>query len=79
MTRWVRSLRFFFEMEAMIDERLALLERPEEEDLLHWSRSEKLHGCLLPPADGRRHSVTSDGWCPCSVAEENQAAPDWAR
>jgi hypothetical protein len=63
-------VRFFFSMEAMINERLDLLERPEEEAYLHWARNETLHGCLLPPDDGARHSVTSDGWCPCWARQD---------
>jgi hypothetical protein len=73
MTRWLRSIRFFFSMEALVNERLALLERPGEEDFLHWARNDALHGCLLPPADGERHSVTSDGWCPCWARQEARA------
>lgn len=75
MTRWLRSVRFFFSMEAMVNERLALLERPEEEEYLHWARDETLHGCLIPPTSGRRHSVTSDGWCPCWAREDQRRTP----
>lgn len=44
-------------------ERLLLLNRPWEEDLLHWSSGGNIHGAH-PPLDQRQHSVTSTGWCP---------------
>lgn len=47
-----------------IHERQALLRRPWQEEVLHLARDGSVHGHLLPPIDGRRHSVTSDGWCP---------------
>jgi len=75
MTRWVRSVRFFFSMESMLRERIDLLHRPDEEQLLHWARDDSLHGGVLPPQDGRRHSVTSDGWCPCWARQEAVARP----
>jgi len=43
-------------------ERQRLLQRPWEEEFLHWSSEGQLHG-HLPPA-GRSHSTTSSGWCP---------------
>lgn len=61
----LRGLRAFFAEQARLHERRQLLDRPWEEDLLHWARDGTLHGHLTPPADGRRRSVTSDGWCPC--------------
>ena len=45
-------------------ERSALQDRPWEEDLLHWAKDGTLHGTIPPPADGRRRSTPSDGWCP---------------
>lgn len=45
-------------------ERRSLQERPWEEDLLHWAKDGTLHGTVPPPSDGKRHSVTADGWCP---------------
>jgi hypothetical protein len=50
-----------------MDERRALLDRPWEEDFLHWARDERgwqLHGHLTPPPRRRIKSVTSRGWCP---------------
>lgn len=43
-------------------ERWVLLNRPWEEDWLHWAADGRLHG-TCPPPDHRRHSVTSTGWC----------------
>jgi hypothetical protein len=62
------SLSRFWAAYSVLHERRQLLERPWEEDLLHWALDGSLHGHLPPPADGRRRSVTSEGWC-----------PDWAR
>lgn len=45
-------------------QRRALLNRPWEEDLLHWAKDGTLHGHVPPPIDGHRHSTTNDGWCP---------------
>jgi hypothetical protein len=48
-------------------ERRDLLNRPWEEEFLHWARDERgerLHGHLIPPAQRRARSVTSTGWCP---------------
>jgi hypothetical protein len=50
-----------------LDERRALLDRPWEEDFLHWARDDQgwqLHGKFVPPARRRTNSVTSQGWCP---------------
>jgi hypothetical protein len=50
-----------------LQERLALLNRPWEEEFLHWvgeGPDRRLHGTLPPPRTGRRHSVTARGWCP---------------
>jgi hypothetical protein len=44
-----------------------LLNRPWEEEYLHWSfdgAGWHLHGQLSPPDNVRRYSVTSTGWCP---------------
>jgi hypothetical protein len=49
-----------------LEERRALLDRPWEENFLHWARDERgwhLHGQLTPPRR-RTTSVTSGGWCP---------------
>ncbi len=48
-------------------ERRQLLDRPSEEELLHWVDSGsgwQLHGRLVPPADGHRRTTTTGGWCP---------------
>lgn len=45
-------------------ERRSLQDRPWEEEMLHWAKDGSLHGTVSPPADGRRHSTTTDGWCP---------------
>ena len=58
------ALREFYAGYKRIHERRQLLDRPWEEDLLHFARDGQLHGHIPPPNDGRRHSVTSDGWCP---------------
>ncbi|NMI01372.1 hypothetical protein [Pseudonocardia acidicola] len=50
-----------------LEERRALLDRPWEEDFLHWARGEagwELHGRIAPPPRWRSRSVTSTGWCP---------------
>ena len=72
MTRRARRLlawlRQFVEDYERIYERCELLNRPWEEDFVHWSwngREWELHGHLAPPPDGRRRSTTADGWCPC--------------
>ncbi|MCU1681749.1 MAG: hypothetical protein JWQ81_2488 [Amycolatopsis sp.] len=60
-------LREFHEVHTELVERQDLLNRPWEEDFLHWvsdGEHSYLHGHLAPPADNRRHSVTRNGWCP---------------
>jgi hypothetical protein len=68
--RVLARLREFNATQIELQERLLLLHQPWQEDLLHWSydgHQWQLHGHQLPPADGRRRSVTRDGWCPrCS-------------
>lgn len=49
-----------------LHERVLLRHQPWLEELMHWSydgEDWQLHGTRLPP-DGRRRSVTRDGWCP---------------
>lgn len=61
----LRGLRAFLSEQTELQERLLLLNRPWEEELLHWSAADGgLHGSVAPPADGRRRSVTASGWCP---------------
>jgi len=61
---------FLRELDAEVTElheRQRLYNRPWEEEFLHWAfdgREWQLHGHLAPPADGRRRSVTRNGWCP---------------
>jgi hypothetical protein len=50
-----------------LQERRDLLDRPWEEEFLHWAHDEhgwQLHGRFVPPARRRASSVTSQGWCP---------------
>ncbi len=61
-----RGLREFLAVQVELHERVALLDRPWEEEFLHWARDERgwhLHGQLTPPRR-RTTSVTSGGWCP---------------
>jgi hypothetical protein len=58
-----RALRGSWARQVELQERLLLLNRPWEEEFLHWADGE-LHGSVVPPADGRRRSVTGAGWCP---------------
>jgi hypothetical protein len=59
-----RAFQEFLAGQRELQERLLLINRPWEEELLHWGPDGELHGHLAPPADGRRRSVTQDGWCP---------------
>ncbi|ADB75222.1 hypothetical protein [Geodermatophilus obscurus] len=62
-----RGLRGFLSVQVELHERAALLDRPWEEELLHWADDgRKLHGRLVPPP-GRSRSTTSSGWCPGMV------------
>jgi len=56
------ALREFWETQVELHERMALRDRPWEEEFLHWSGGQ-LHGWRLPPP-GRRIGTTRDGWCP---------------
>jgi hypothetical protein len=59
-----RGLREFLAVQVELHERAALLDRPWEEDLLHWAGDgHELHGRLVPPP-GRRRGTTRSGWCP---------------
>ena len=51
-------------LQAALRERRGIQERPWEEELLHWAKDGSLHGTVCPPADRRRRSTTTDGWCP---------------
>jgi hypothetical protein len=64
---WGAALRRFDGEVSELYERRALLDRPWEEEFLHWAFDGQrwhLHGTLPPPPDGRRRSVTTCGWCP---------------
>lgn len=74
--RWLLSLmRHMRAVNAELvelSERAALLNRPWEEDYLHWSPDGsgwQLHGWLVPPAR-RRRSVTGSGWCPALATSQ---------
>jgi hypothetical protein len=63
----VGRLRDFQATQIEMAERRELLNRPWEEDLLHWAWNgddRVLHGYLCPPPDRRRRSTTKSGWCP---------------
>ena len=73
--RTLHALRQFYAGYARIHERQSLLNRPWEEEFLHFARDGSVHGHLLSPtSDGRRRSVTSDGWCPGSSAVQDRVA-----
>lgn len=59
-----RAVREFWAVQVELHELLVLLDRPWEQELLHWSDGE-LHGRVARPDDGRRRSVTGGGWCAC--------------
>jgi hypothetical protein len=68
-----RVFRDFNAQQVETWERIGLLNRPWEEERLHWARSEEgwvLHGHLPPPGHEHGHghghgaSVTRSGWCP---------------
>jgi hypothetical protein len=74
VTMWRAVLRVASRMREL-EERRALLDRPWEEDFLHWARDEQgwhLHGHLAPPPRRRTNSVTSRGWCPGLPAHSHQ-------
>ena len=62
-----RAVREFWDVQVELQERLILLNRPWEQEMLHWAGGE-LHGRVAPPADGRRRGVTTGGWCTCDRA-----------
>jgi hypothetical protein len=74
VSRGLARLRDFAGTQEELTHRRQLLDRPWEEDLLHWHRETgpdgdgwSLHGSIPPPRDGRRRSTTPEGWCPGSV------------
>ncbi len=77
LRRLGESLRDFDAEVTELHERQRLLNRPWEEDFLHWAYDGEewhLHGTLTPPADGRRRSVTRSGWCVAFGRERARAA-----
>jgi hypothetical protein len=62
-----RAARRFLAVQVELHERMALLQRPWEEEFLHWAGDE-LHGHRLPPP-GRHTGTTRSGWCPGLSAE----------
>ncbi|NIH79832.1 hypothetical protein [Amycolatopsis viridis] len=72
--RWLNrvrtGLREFLTTQAELAQRHDLLNRPWEEDHLHWAfdgERWQLHGHLAPPG-ARRRSTTGSGWCPAVPA-----------
>ncbi len=55
-------LRGLYATSLELQERAALLNRPWEEEFLHWGADGRLHGDKTPPPGA--HSTTSTGWCP---------------
>ena len=68
------ALRDFWAEQRRLHERQQLRLRPWEEDFLHFALDGRLHGHLPPPEDGRRHSVTADGWCPGWARQARRSA-----
>lgn len=69
----LRPLRSWWNDVRELDQRLALLARPGDHELLHWSGRE-LHGRLLPVAG--RPATTDGGWCACAVVGVDVALRD---
>ncbi|MTD58806.1 hypothetical protein [Amycolatopsis pithecellobii] len=64
--RFFARLRGFLATQAELAQRQDLLNRPWEEDWLHWSHDGGewcLHGHVTPPPGRHRHSTTREGWC----------------
>jgi hypothetical protein len=61
--RVLRAVRESWAVQVELHERLELLRRPWEEELLHWAADGTLHGQLVPHGR-RRRSTTRGGWCP---------------
>ena len=70
-----QNLRAYYAAYARLHERRELLNRPWEEEFLHYALDGKLHGHLLPPPNSRGHSVTSDGWCPGWARQSSRTRP----
>jgi hypothetical protein len=74
LARAWQGLRRFCSEQVEIQERLLLINRPWEEEYLHWVDGE-LHGSVVPPADRRRRSVTRGGWCPAPQLAARRTGP----
>jgi len=64
LVAWLRERK---DVQLELCERRVLLNRPWEEDFVHWAYDGSgwhLHGHLLPPRGKGRRSTTSRGWCP---------------
>lgn len=71
-------LRDFLGQQAELAERRSLLDRPWEEQFLHWAydgHEWRLHGHRLPPPGRRAHSTTRTGWCPGIAAASTRSVP----
>ena len=67
LLRALKQVRKFLRTQELIYERQLLLNRPWDEEFLHWSWTGErwvLHGHLLPPPGRHPRSTTGDGWCP---------------
>jgi hypothetical protein len=86
MTRWRTTtlrawhgVREFLAVQVELRERAALLDRPWEEEFLHWAdEGRELHGRLVPPP-GRGRSTTRTGWCPGTVRSRGGSHPTASR
>jgi len=78
LRRLFKRLQRFTANLRELEERRALLDRPWEEDFLHWACDDhgwQLHGHFVPPPRRRASSVTSQGWCPGTAARTHQKRP----
>jgi hypothetical protein len=73
--RFLTGVREFLATQAELAQRRDLVNRPWEEELLHWAYDGEwhLHGRVMPPPGRRRHSTTRSGWCPGLRAARFQA------
>ncbi|HVW43148.1 MAG TPA: hypothetical protein VHC18_17550 [Amycolatopsis sp.] len=62
--RFVARFREFLATQAELAERQDLLNRPWEEEFLHWGADGSLHGDRVPPRGRPRRTTTRAGWCP---------------
>ncbi len=78
LRRLGKRLHQFSVDQRELEERRMLLDRPWEEDFLHWARDEHgwhLHGRFVSPPRRRASSVTSQGWCPGTARTRQQQLP----